>query len=388
MRICILSTTYPRYKEDAWVPFTHSLSKELAKKHQVTVVTSSDIAAKDYEKRDKVKIIRFIYFLPKKWQMLTYRGGMLESFNSSLLAKVQAPLFLLSFFLKALKHSRRCDIIHAYWSLSGLIAVLVSKIRKKPIVLTLHGSDIRSLPRWLNRYVVNNVDAVVSAHHELLDIAEKLGRKEELYNIKNPIDSKFYSKIKTDGVKKEFGLKVEYVVSFIGRLEPMKDPLTFIKAIPFVLAQMNGIKFFLVGDGHLMQEAVRLAEKLKVKEHLFIIGQRHDTHEILKATDIFIAISPLENCFSTTIIESMSLKVPCIITDAGYTKKFFTHRKDCYLVKSRDEKELANAIITLLLEQDLRRKIALNGLKFLDNNKFNNSQIIKGYQAVYKSVFT
>ena len=91
MKICILCTSYPRSKNDYWVPFMHSWARELAKTEDVTVVTSGSTYTKNYEVRDKVKIYRFNYFYPKNLQKLTYSGGMRESFKREFLPKIQAP---------------------------------------------------------------------------------------------------------------------------------------------------------------------------------------------------------------------------------------------------------------------------------------------------------
>src|SRR3989338_2600416 len=119
MRICILCTSYPRSKNDHWVPFMHSLAKELARTEDVTVVTSGDSTTIPYETRDKVRIYRFNYFFPKKLQKLTYTGGMRESFGRSFLARVHAPFFMLAFLIKSLKIGKKCDVVNAHWTLSG-----------------------------------------------------------------------------------------------------------------------------------------------------------------------------------------------------------------------------------------------------------------------------
>src|SRR3989338_6224131 len=130
MRICILCTSYPRSKNDHWVPFMHSLAKELAKTEDVLVVTSGDATTKLYEVRDKVRICRFNYFFPKKLQNLTYTGGMRESFAHGLFPKIQAPFFMLAFYIKAFNVARKSDIINAHWTLSGLVALPLKYIYK------------------------------------------------------------------------------------------------------------------------------------------------------------------------------------------------------------------------------------------------------------------
>src|SRR3989338_7821447 len=193
MRICILCTSYPRSKNDHWVPFMHSLAKELAKTEDVTVVTSGDATTKSYEVRDNVKIHRFNYFYPKKLQKLTYTGGMRESFCRSFLAKLQSPFFMLAFLIKSIKIGKKCDVINAHWTLSGLAALPLKLFYGKPIVLTEHGGSIRGLPRWLNKLVFSRMDAITSAHHDLIEEMKKTGIK-HIEDIKNFIDEEKFLK--------------------------------------------------------------------------------------------------------------------------------------------------------------------------------------------------
>src|SRR3989338_4833230 len=146
MNVLILSPSYPRTETDMRVGFVRAFVKELVKEKgiDVAIVTSSAPDTKEhFQEMDGAKICRFNYFFPQKLQNLTYTGssGFLESYKSSLLAKLQVPFFLLSFFLKARKFAKDCDIIDAEWLLSGLIAVPLKWLYKKPIVCVVRGAD-------------------------------------------------------------------------------------------------------------------------------------------------------------------------------------------------------------------------------------------------------
>src|SRR5690606_32708000 len=51
------------------------------------------------------------------------------------------PVFLLSMFLNCWRCARTHDIIFANWSICGIIAGIVGRLRGKPIVVTLRGED-------------------------------------------------------------------------------------------------------------------------------------------------------------------------------------------------------------------------------------------------------
>lgn len=377
MKICILSTSYPRSSGDHWVTFMHSFAKELAKTEDVTVVSSADAGAKDFEIRDKVAIYRFNYFIPRSMQRLTYTGGMRESFKREILPKIQAPFFMISFLIKSLRIAKDCDVINAHWVISGLCALPLKWIYKKPVVLTEHGGSLRGLPRWLNKFVLKRMDVITSAHYDMLQSIKDMGINNAV-DIKNFLDEeKFLRRHNLRQIRDSLGMREEFVVTFIGRLEELKDPLTFIQSIPHAIKKIKNIKFIMLGDGHLRDEVRKRIKDLKLENHLQFLGPKPDVDNYLSISDIFVACSATENCFSTTILEAMLSKVPCIITKAGLTEKFFVDGRDACLVEKKNPKMLGAAIADLLENSALRKELSKNGLKFLDRNGFRNRVIKK-----------
>ena len=108
------------------------------------------------------------------------------------------------------------------------------------------------------------MNAVISPHPELTELVRSFG-KTELYEIPNMIDfDKFCQTNNGESVKKEFGIEEEMVVSYVARLVEWKDPLTFIKTIPYVKEKISNVKFLLVGGGPLEKELRELAMKMNV----------------------------------------------------------------------------------------------------------------------------
>ncbi len=390
MKICILCTSYPRTKEDYWVPFMHSWSRELARTEDVSVITSGSANTKNFEIRDNIKIYRFNYFYPKNLQRLTYSGGMKESFKQELLAKIQAPFFTLAFFLKSLKIARKCDLINAHWVLSGLVALPIKILYKKPIVLTEHGGGLRGLPKWLNKFVLKRMDAVTSAHYDIIEEIKKMNVT-NVVDIKNFLDEeKFLRKHNIKSIKKEIKIKNEFVVTFIGRFEELKDPLTFVNSVPYAIKSKKNVKFVIIGDGHLKKEIEDQIKKFGIEKYIIMPGPTPNVDKFLAISDIFVACSAIENCFSTTILEAMLSKVPCIITKAGMTEKFFIHKKDGYLVEKKNPELLGESIAKLLKDKNLRKKLSENGMKFLDRYGFRNKiireKIMKVFNNIYKNL--
>ena len=388
MKICFLSTSFPRFKDDWVLPSLDVEARELSKykDNEIIVISSASTNIKNFELRGKVKIYRFNYFI-KKYQDLTYTGGLSTSFKNGIFSKIKSIFFILSFTLSTLKYGRKCDIVHAHWTPSALVAIPLKIIYKKPIVVSLLGADVRLLPRWLNKFILRYCDAIISPVPIFDEYLNSIGIKKNIYNIKHCYDyDKFDKKDDVSSFKKEFNLKNEKIVTFLGRMDNFKDPITFIKAIPYTLKYIKDVKFFVVGYGFLLEEVKSLVKKLKLEEYVIITGPRKDANIILEASDIFVNLSPDENYFSVAIQEAMAKKTPCLLTNAGQTKKTFTHKKDAYLVNPKNPKETADAIIELLGHNKLRKRLGDNGIKLLKKHKYTKEDIMNDLNSLYKKL--
>ena len=392
MRALVLSPSYPRSEADTRVAFIRAFVKELAKEIEVEVVTSSAPDNGPLEqKMDKANIFRFNYFFPRQLQKLSYTssGGMLESFRRSFLAKIQAPIFLLSFFLKARKHAKSCDVIHAQWLLAGFVGAFLKKFYKKPLICEVRGADLRSMPAWFIRYTLKHVDHVISWTPEMTDLLYKHDRSRNIHDIKGMIDfEKLESKKGAEAFRKEVNPKRKFLVTFLGRMVHMKNPLGFIRTVPSVIAKDKDVQFIMAGDGDLMPDAQRLVEKLGVQDSVKILGPRSDVNAILRNTDVFVGLSPICHTFSATIMEAMHLGVPCILDTPPYTEGYFTHQKYAYLVPQNDPEKLAQAILLLKKDTKLRDTLSKNGPLFVKKLGFEKKEIIRKTIALYKKAIT
>lgn len=389
MNVLVLTSSFPRYMGDYAGSVVYELIKALSKEEDIKihVVAPSDINSETFERLHKnIYIYRFNYFSPQKWQKVAYGYGMPINLKESVLAKIQFPLFVLSFFLTGLRIAiNQCDVIHANFILSGLIAIPIKKIIKKPVVLTVRGSDLRMMPKFLSKFALKKADAIISPHPELTEIVRSMGCDViEIPNVTD--DNKFNPNIDASYFKEEFDITTQYIISFIGRLYEFKDPITFVKSVPHVLARDKNVKFFVVGDGPLKEKIKELVEKLNLQKFVILTGIRDDVNIILKNSTIFTALSPIENIWSNVIVESMKCGTPCIVTRSGLTGKYLVHKQSAYLVPPKNEVELANAILYLLEHIELREKLSKTAIGLMEELGFSTENAIKKTIEVYRNV--
>lgn len=389
MRVCVLTTSFPRFPEGdgACGNFVNNLVLALSKKIEIRVVAPHDHGAKTSEKFNDVWIFRFRYFFPSKMERLAYgEKGIIENLRKNVFLVLQIPFFLSFFLLKGWKVSRGCNLIHANWIITGMIALIVKSLLNVPVVLTVHNTGLRHFPKWLTKYVVDKVDMVISPHPELTEIIRSFGKK-RLVEIPNMIDfDESYPINDLSQLKKQLGVDDEMVVTYVARLVEWKDPGTFVKSIPYVLNELTNVKFLVIGGGTLEKNLRRLIKQLNIEKYVVITGKRQDVGSILRISDVFAALSPVENIWSMTIVEAMTAGVPCIITCVGSTGKVLDHLKNSYLIPPKDERALAEAIVRLLKDKKLRKELSSAGRDLMAQTGVGKENIIVKTLDVYYRV--
>src|SRR3954471_1418667 len=155
VRVCVLTTSYPRSREDAGGRFVAEAVEHLrAAGLEVTVVSPVD----------------FHHF------GIAFGGGIVQNLKARPWLVLLLPLFLVSFARAARRGARDADVVHAHWIPSGIAAIATGK----PFVLQVWGTDVeiaRRLP-WLVRPIVRRARAVIAASSFLAGDARALGARD------------------------------------------------------------------------------------------------------------------------------------------------------------------------------------------------------------------
>ena len=386
IRVCLLVPKFSRTKDEH--DNVRGLASALAKEIDVDVVAPHGKETKNFDNFDNVDIYRFSYFFPKKKHMLAYDEGIIFNLKNSFLAKIQFPLFCISAFFKVIKVGRKCDIINAQWLPMGFIALLAKPFHRKPVIVTERHAGLLGYPEFMKKFVLRRADKVIAVSSELFDKVKVYTNN--VVNIPNFVDNKSLLDVDVSSLKKEFNIKNEKVVMFLSRLDPFYDPITFIDAVNLVVKDHKikglNIKFFVVGDGPLMEDVNKKIKDLGLGSKVVVVGFRNDANKFFVLSDIFVTLSPVENLWARTIIESILAKTPCILTNAGETNKFFEHKKNAMLVKAGDGREVADSIINLILDKDLCLKITKNAYKMIQDLGFSKENVLSNTLKAYNEI--
>ena len=141
MKTIVLTSTFPRWKNDTTPSFVYELSRRLANKERAMIVLAPHAEkASKHEFFYGLDVYRFQYFYPSRMQKLAYGTGIIPNAKSIFAAKLNIPFFLLSEYLAAKKLINRYnpDIIHAHWLIPQGIISAYLKNNKTKLIVSVH----------------------------------------------------------------------------------------------------------------------------------------------------------------------------------------------------------------------------------------------------------
>lgn len=138
------------------------------------------------------------------------------------------------------------------------------------------------------------------------------------------------------------------LVGHVGRLDPMKDHPTFLKAAAWLAKESDKLRVVCVGEGlpTYREELQSLANKLGLANRLIWAGSRRDMPGVYSALDVAVSSSRWGEGFPNVIAEAMACEVPCVATDVGDSA--FVVGELGAVVKSGDPLLLADGIRSVL----------------------------------------
>ena len=183
-------------------------------------------------------------------------------------------------------------------------------------------------------------------------------------------------------------LKEKFIVGSTSRLTREKGQDYLIKSIPIVLKKITNAYFIIAGDGPDRQYFENLIRDLGVYKNVRMPGFVEDKNYYYSMFDVFVfpTVWDLEG-FGLVVPEAMMHRIPVIGSNQGPVPEIIDNNLNGIIVESKDEIALANAIIKLGLDKNLRKKMGENGyrktLAIYDISKISN-QILNIFHDAIK----
>jgi len=304
--------------------------------------------------------------------------------------RIEGIDFFLPFKMARLIKEISPDVIHVHNPTCLFYTAMAVKLAGRgKIVFTQHGLAKKSWKmvkalRFLSRFITK---AVAVSDDIAGYLEDSYGvNKERIKIIINGIDENVYKsdQSRSQDIKEKFNLNGEYVIGHVARLSPEKDQATLLKAFCKVNSEMERVKLVIVGDGPLKDSLRSKVKSLKLEDKVLFLGSRNDVQELMNMFDLFV-LSSIREGTSLTLLEAMAAGLPIVATKVGGNADVVIDKKTGLLVPPKEPDKLAEAVINLLKDNGLRKKMGKEGRKMVEE-KFCLDRMAKEYEKIYRDL--
>ena len=151
------------------------------------------------------------------------------------------------------------------------------------------------------------------------------------------------------------------MVGNVAALVPHKGQRYLIEAAHLVVQRVPDARFIILGEGELREQLERQVKDHHLEKHVLLPGFRTDVLGCIKGFDIFV-LSSITEGLGTSLLDAMACGKPIVATDAGGIPEVVDQGISGTIVRARDARAMANAIVELLSDERRRRSMGEAGL--------------------------
>lgn len=257
-------------------------------------------------------------------------------------------------------HTNFRDVYQSIWFMKPISKMLLAKIGKK----------------------LNKSDQIVTVCKNIHQELKSWGVKSEAKVIKNA--TCFDYETVCEQSKNVLGLKDEFVVLYVGRVEPYKNIQFTMQALGLLKDKLN-FKFLIVGDGTYTAKLKSLAKQLGIFEKVKFLGRVDDDKlkQIYARSNLY-AIPNKFDTDSLTIIEAAVYRTPSVVLENTGISERITNNVNGYTIKE-DAQEFADKIFQLANNLEQTKQVGLNAFKEIPKTWLD---VAKEYESLYNEVLS
>ena len=271
------------------------------------------------------------------------------------------------------------DIVHVRSRIPALTAYIACKITSRIFLTTAHGyykkHFLSKVMSW-GRFVI--VPSNVIAKHMVSDFGVPYNR---IRFIPRGVDlSRF--KFRDPDTYHARG----FTIGMVSRITPLKGHAFFIKAISILRKDIPDLKVVIVGSAakyKYMGDLEMLTRRLGLTRTVEFLSAREDVSSIMHGLDCLVSATIKPEAFGRAIIEAQASGVAVVSTRVGGVVDIIEDEKSGLFCNAQDPKDMADKILKLYQDKDLRARLVINGRKRVEEN-FGLDTMMTKTLAVYE----
>ena len=380
MKIAIITSNFlPRI--GGLEMFVHDLASQFIHKGH-TVLVISQRYPRHLKKRETIGTVaveRILFFNPP----LVHKSA--ANIAAYIYTLLSAPLNCARFFFRMKRFAP--DVVNLHFAGSpSFFLLLFCALNPVPLVVSLHGEDVRVLPhqsrigRVIFKKLLCRADTitVTSAHvlKQVRDLEPSMHQKMRV--VQNGINVHECVEAPSGGQAAQFILAA-------GRLVHKKGFDILLEAFARLPQAFSDVQRILVGEGPEEGDLRARIKQLRLEHRVVMWGRasRSDVYSLMSGCRLFVVPSRDEP-FGLVVLEAMACAKPIVASKSGGPEEILTHEVNGLLVEKESPEELAKAIGRLLEDAPLAARLSDNaGRSVLD---FDISRVADAYLAIFGSV--
>ncbi len=260
----------------------------------------------------------------------------------------------------------------------GLTGWWLKHRHRLPMIVWSHGSDMLRVQRWplgraLLRWVLAQADRLIANSLATRDQMVRLGLDESRIRVIHPPveHERFHPDVDPTPVHSRHALGNAPVILTVARLVERKGVDTVLRALPFILRAVPDARYLVVGDGPVRPQLQALARELAIDQHVIFVGALEHTSPDLPcyyaACDVYVMPSRTlqergeVESFGISFLEAGACGKPVVAGRGGGTVEAVQDGVTGLLVDPHDPEDVARAVIRLLTDTDLARRMGRAG---------------------------
>ncbi len=262
------------------------------------------------------------------------------------------------------------NLIQTHGYKSNTIGFFVKLFCRLPWIGFAHGYiDDNRKNRFYNRIdrlVLRRADRIVAVSNSMKALLTQHGfAAKKIRVIHNAVDpNETVPNTSGKEIRQRYGLTSnQKVIGVIGRLNPEKGQMIFLRAMEKTARSFRGVKALIIGDGQDRARLEGFCREKGLSDHVVFLGHQEKIADYYQVLDLLVLPS-LSEGLPNTVLEAMSFGVPVLATAVGGVPEIIQNGNGM-MVPPNDPEALAERMIELLSDDALRQAIGLKGKKSL-----------------------
>ena len=283
------------------------------------------------------------------------------------------------------KACKKADVMHVMansgwsWHLFAAPAIVIARWNKIPVIINYRGGYAETFFQqswfWVNK-TLSKVQGVIVPSQFLQDVFAKWQVDADV--VPNVLDTQLFS------FQPKPTVAVEPHIMVARNLEQIYDVASAINAFALIIKHFPKAKLSVAGSGPELQTLQQLVAQLELSEQVDFTGRLtvDQMAALYHQADISINPSVVDNT-PNSVIESLACGTPVATTNVGGIPKLVSDQHDALLVEPARPEQMAEAVIKILSNNDLRQHLIDNGQQTTEKFHWQNvKQVLsQHYQA-------